>query len=166
MKKQLFIFVAILFFSNNLFGQNERLQATYIYNIVKHIDWPKEYKSGDFVIGVLGSGSIVDELKKIANTKKVYSQKITIVEFAKTDDITNCHALFITKINSNSISGVISRIGRNATLIIGESPKLSSFGAAINFIKVDGKLVFEINESAANKQGLKVSSSLKELSIY
>ncbi len=166
MKQFLFITFVFAIISFNVKGQDEKLQTTYIYNIVKNVDWPESYYTGDFVIGILGSGPITDELKKMASTKKVFSQKISIVEFNSPEEITKCHVLFITKLKANSIKDVVAKIGANATLIIGETPGLASYGASINFIKQDGKLVFQINESTANKQGLKISSNLKELALF
>ena len=40
------------------------LKALYIYNFATLTDWPSDYKSGDFVIGVLGESSVFDELQK------------------------------------------------------------------------------------------------------
>lgn len=165
--KYLILFSSIfVLLSTNAIGQNEKAQTTYIYNIVKYVDWPESYKSGDFVIGILGTSGINAELKKLATTKKVYSQKITIVEFNSPEEITKCHVLFITKIKTGVIKEALAKIGSNATLVIGEFPGLANLGAAINFVTQEGKLVFQLNENSAKKQGLQISSQLKELSLY
>ena len=39
-----------------------RAQANFIYNFTKFFDWPQTEKSGDFVIGVLGSKSLFTNL--------------------------------------------------------------------------------------------------------
>lgn len=145
-------------------GQKEKQETSYIYNIVKYVDWPDSYKTGDFVIGILGSSGINAELKKLATTKKVFSQKIIIVEFNTPADITKCHVLFITDSQSSLIKEAAIKLNGMATLIIGETPGLASSGAAINFITQDGKLVFQLNENAAKRKGLQVSAQLAELS--
>lgn len=164
MRNILFLTCIFVLFSFKSIGQNHKQQANYIYNIIKYIAWPESYKTGDFVIGVLGTGAITGELKKIATTKKVLTQKITIVEFKSTDEITKCHVLFITELNSGLIKLALARIASNSTLIVGESDGLATQGAGINFIKLDGELNFQINEVSIRKRGLQVDSKLLNLS--
>jgi len=165
MKKLFFASVILVLFTINVKGQNEKLQANYIYNIVKYIEWPAAYKTGDFVIGVLGNSSVTKELKKLAETKKVFNQKITIVEFNSTDQISKCHVLFISKLSSGLISIAVAKVGANATLIIGESEGLATQGAGINFIVQEDVVSFQLNEVSIKKRGLQVDSKLKSLAL-
>ncbi len=165
MKKLFFTSIVLVLFAINVKGQNERLQATYIYNIVKYIEWPAAYKTGDFVIGILGNSSVTKELKKLAETKKVFNQKITIVEFSSTDQISKCHVLFISKLSSGLISIAVSKVGTNATLIIGESEGLATQGAGINFIVQEDVVSFQLNEVSIKRRGLQVDSKLKSLAL-
>ncbi|MHC1704965.1 MAG: YfiR family protein [Tenuifilaceae bacterium] len=165
MKNYLLLSCIFVLLSMNVIGQNEKQQTSYIYNIVKYVDWPASYKSGDFVIGVFGSGPITAELNKLATTKKVFSQKITVVEFNSPEEISNCHVLFVTRAKTSLIKEALAKVGSNSTLIIGEFPGLANLGAAVNFVTQEGKLVFQLNEAAAKRQGLQISSQLKELSF-
>lgn len=165
MKNFLFLTSVFVLFSLNSIGQNQKQQANYILNIVKYVAWPELYKTGDFVIGVLGTSTITEELRKLATTKKVFSQKITVVEFKSTEEITKCHVLFITDLNSGLIKLALTKILGNATLVIGETEGLATQGAGINFIKVDGELKFQINEVSIRKRGLQVDSKLVNLSL-
>ncbi len=146
-------------------GQNEKLKTNYIYNIIKYVNWPESYKTGNFVIGVLGSSSMTVELKKLAATKKVFSQPISVVEFNSTAEISKCHVLYISNQYSSLIKEILANVGSNATLIIGESPGLATSGAAINFIVKDDALGFELNETSMKRRGLQVDSKLKFLSL-
>lgn len=165
MRNFLLLTSIFVLFSINAIGQKERQQANYIYNIVKYVEWPESYKTGDFVIGILGSSNVSKELKKMATTKKVFSQKITVLDFNSTEEITKCHVLFITELNSGLIKLAIAKLGTGATLIVGESNGLATQGAAINFIEQDGVLSFQLNELTLKRRGLQVDSKLKELSL-
>lgn len=165
MRNFLLLSSIFVLFSVNAIGQKERQQANYIYNIVKYVEWPESYKTGDFVIGILGSSNVSKELKKMATTKKVFSQKITVLDFNSTEEITKCHVLFITELNSGLIKLAIAKLGTGATLIVGESNGLATQGAAINFIEQDGVLSFQLNELTLRRRGLQVDSKLKELSL-
>lgn len=165
MKKLFFVSIVLTLFAVNAKGQHERLQANYIYNIVKYIEWPTAYKTGDFIIGVLGNSSVTKELKKLAETKKVFNQKITILEFNSTDQISKCHVLFISKLSSGLINLAVAKVGTNSTLIIGESEGLATQGAGINFIVQEDVVSFQLNEVSIKKRGLLVDSKLKSLAL-
>jgi hypothetical protein len=165
MRNILFLSTIFVMISVNVMGQDEKLVARYIYNIVQYVNWPDAYKSGDFVIGVFGSGDITKELKKIAATKKVVSQTISVVEFNSVDEISKCHVLFITDAKSGLIKEALMKLGTNATLIIGETDGLAMAGAGINFVNKEGELVFQLNENAIKRRGLQTNSKLRELSM-
>lgn len=40
------------------------VRANIIYHFTKYVNWPEFNSNSDFVIGVLGNSTIVDELKK------------------------------------------------------------------------------------------------------
>lgn len=165
MKNFLCLSGILLLLSITVNGQDEKLKANYIYNIVKYINWPESYQTGDFVIGVLGSSKVTAELKKIAATKKIVSQKISVLEFNTTDEIPKCNVLFITNLSSGLIKVVVAKLGYNPTLIIGESRGLAINGAGINFITKSDALGFEINEISIKQKGLQVDSKLKALAL-
>lgn len=165
MRNFLFLSGILLLLSINVNGQDEKLKANYIYNIVKYINWPESYQTGDFVIGVLGSSKVTPELKKIAATKKVTSQKISVIEFNSTDEISKCNVLFINDLSSGLIKVVATKLGYSPTLIIGESRGLATMGAGINFVAKGDALGFEINEISIRQKGLQVDSKLKALAL-
>lgn len=165
MKKLIFLSIALVLIAFNVKGQDARLEANYIYNIIKYIEWPESYKSGDFIIGVLGDTPVSKELKKLAATKKVFNQKITVVDFNQTNDITKCHVLFISELSSNLMKLALVMVGNNSTLIIGESEGLATQGAGINFVKQQDVLSFQINEASIKRRGLQVDSKLKSLAL-
>lgn len=165
MKNFLLLSSFFLLLSANVMGQNEKLKANYIYNIIKYVNWPESYKTGDFIIGVLGNSPVTAELKKIAATKKVFAQSISVVVFNSTNEITKCNVLFITGPFSSLIKETLANVGSNSTLIIGESPGLATSGAGINFITKDDALGFELNEVAIKRRNLQVDSKLKNMSL-
>jgi len=165
MKKLIFLSIALVLIAFNVKGQDAKLEANYIYNIIKYIEWPESYKSGDFIIGVLGDTPVSKELKKLAATKKVFNQKITVVDFKQTNEISKCHVLFISELSSNLMKLALVMVGNNSTLIIGESEGLATQGAGINFVKQQDVLSFQINELSIKRRGLQVDSKLKSLAL-
>ena len=164
-KNSLILSVIFLLLAPAVNAQNEKLQTVFIYNFTKHIEWPPEYSSGDFVIGVLGNSPIIEEIEKLAKSRKIGNQKIVVNKYRTIDDIGQCNIIFIPKSKSGEIGSVLSKIKNNSTLVITEKDGMAVAGAAINFVIKDGKQKFELKKSNATKYGLKVSSDLERLGI-
>src|ERR1044072_3758523 len=79
-----------------------RIKAIYIYNFTKYIEWPAEYKEGNFVIGVYGTNlPLLNELNKMAASKTVGAQKMEIKNIGSTAEAAQCHIIFILADNSS-----------------------------------------------------------------
>lgn len=155
----------LIVFAFNAEAQVEKLQAFFIYNFTKYIEWPLDYQSGNFDILVLGSSSIDAHLKDIALSKKVGSQAIVTRKISSVGEISKCHIVFISKEKSGELQNVISRIGSNSTLIITEKDGLANMGSAINFVIVNDKQKFELNKRNVTKYGLKINNQIDALAI-
>ncbi len=144
---------------------NTKIKAIFLYNFTKYIEWPSDYKSGMFKIGILGSTDMIQELEQMASKKKVGAQQIVISKFASVDAITKCHMIYIPREKSGTLAEVVKKVGGNSTLIITDKEGSARKGAAINFVVESNKQRFELNVSNALKHNLKVSSNLSGLAI-
>jgi hypothetical protein len=151
--------------SASLNAQNEKFKALFIYNFLKYIEWPESYKSGDIVIGVMGSSSIIKELQTIANSQKVGNQSLKIKSFAGVEDITNCHLLYIPPSKGGSIAQILSKVADYNILLVSDTKGGIQLGTGINFIMDGDKLKFEISKGHIERKGLKVGGALLNLGI-
>jgi hypothetical protein len=151
--------------SQEVFSQKERVQAGYIYNFTNYINWPEASRTGDFIIKVIGSDPIVNELKNLAAAKKIVNQSIIVQSIESGSDAGKCHILVIPSGKSGQLKAAVGVIGNYPTLIITDSPGAATNGSGINFVIKDGKMVFEMNPKAIEKQGLQVNSKLSQLAI-
>ena len=144
---------------------NARFKALFIYQFTKYIEWPASYKSGDFVIGIVGESDVVKHLNTMASTKKAGSQNIKIVKYNSAAEIGKCHIVFLTKSKSSEFSAALSKTNSNNTLLITEQAGLARKGSDINFVILDNRQKFELNKSNCSKSGLNVSAGLVQLAI-
>ncbi len=140
-----------------------RAQAMFIYNFSRLIQWPASYKSGPFVIGVIGNSPTLSELQTYTNGKAVGTQQIMIKEFNSAAEIGTCHILFVSYAKTKSLPEIVQTIGSKSTLIIGEKNGAIESGAAINFTVIGDKLKFEIKPSNATSKQIQLSSKLSEM---
>ena len=157
------IFSALSFI--RAFAQSYKMHSVFIFSFTRYIQWPDAYNGGDFEIMVLGDSPIVDELKAMAQVKKVGDRTIKVTKINNASEIRKCNILFVPTAKSAQIAEVLEKINTQSILVVTEEPGLGAKGSNINFITKDGKLAFELNQGATTKQGLKVSNELSRLAI-
>ena len=168
MKKASVVLVGVLMMIVSFqpaWAQKEKYHSIFIYNFSKYVKWPDAQNSGKFVIGVFGASAIHKDLKVMATTKKVNGRSIEIRQINSTSDIQNCHILYLSASDSGKIKEIISKTQDQSILIVTDNPGLAKKGAAINFVNVDGKIKFELNQKNAESRGLKVAGTLASLAI-
>lgn len=165
--RRVLVIAVIGLFTFNLFAQTEipRAQAMFIYNFSRLIEWPSEYKSGPFVIAVVGSCQALNELESFAAGKNVGSQPIAVKKVDLTEEVPNCHILFIPFGKTRELAAILPKFQGKSTLIITEKNGSIESGAAINFVVVGDKLKFEIKPGNITKYNMKVSSKLNEMAF-
>lgn len=151
------------FFISSAFSQVEKFQAAYLFNFTRFIEWPADYLSESFIIGVLGNDPIIKELQGAAVNKTIYGRKIEIKVFNNVESIIPTHIIFVPKEQSDKLNSVIGKVGGNKTLLVTYSSNGIESGSGINFILFESKLQFEIKKANIQKYSLKVNSELENL---
>jgi hypothetical protein len=142
---------------------NAKIKAVYLYNFSKYVEWPEDWKSGSFVVTVIGSNSsLLSELGKMAQ-KSVGTQQISVKSVSSASSLEHSHIVFLPIESSGMLNEVISKVKGSSTLIVTEKQGLARQGAAINFIIKDNKQAFEINKTNAERYKLKINSNLMKL---
>jgi len=163
--KNTFLLLTFLFVSTAAFSQTHKFQSVFIYSFTRYIQWPDAYNTGDFEILVLGDSPILDELKVMAQAKKVGDRVIKITKIASVAEIRKCNIVYVPANKANQIDNVLAKVNTQSILVVTEEPGLGAKGSNINFIVKDGKLAFELNQAAMTKQSFKVSNELSRLAI-
>jgi len=165
MKKMMIVFALLIASVTVVKAQStdvERAKSKFIYNFTKFFQWPNSERSGDFVIGVMGSNNLYNDLQDYTQGKKVITQDITVKKFSNADDVNNCHLLFVSKYKVGQLDKLSDKATSN-TLLISDSDRGIDKGAAINFVLVGNRLRFEFAASNAMNSGLKFSSRIKDM---
>jgi hypothetical protein len=140
-----------------------KAQAMFIYNFSRLVEWPASYKSGPFIIGVLGSVSVADELDVYTSGKKVGIQEIQIKRYKTVQEITTCHILFVPFTRTKQLNEIQQIMQDKSILLITEKNGALNEGSAINFVLLADKIKFEVQPDNITRYGLKYSSKLQEM---
>lgn len=145
-----------------------QIKAAFIYNFARFTDWPDHAfadANSPMVIGVLGKNVFGDNLAQIINGKVIKGHPLLFKEFDSPDEATNCQVLFISSSEQNHLSKIIGRLQDASILTVSETDDFISNGGMINLVIMDDKIRFQINNDAAKKAGLTISSKLLSLAV-
>jgi hypothetical protein len=140
------------------------VKALYIYNFATLIDWPSDYRKGNFVIGVFGDkDGVYDNLKMKFEGKAIGSQEIVVQNYSSSNQIDKAHILYVSPQNSSQVGSLNTKFQGKSTLLVTEKDGYLSKGAAINFIVKGASQKFEINKSNARNHKLIIADRLLNL---
>lgn len=149
-------------------GQERPIHEVYsmmVFNFTKYVQWPDHSASGDFVIGVVGNADVYKTLESWYGGKPRGTKTYVIKKFNSSEDVSECHVVFIDKSKSNEFDAINTKFQGKGTLIVTDKSGLGAKGSGINFKTVDNKLKFELNQKALEASNLKVSGALSSMAI-
>jgi hypothetical protein len=142
-----------------------QVKAAFLFNFTKFVDWPSEAFSdanSPFVITVFGNDPISSSLEAIKG-KVVNNRKLTVRRVKETQDIGKSNVLFVSPSAKKELVHILAALQGQSVLTVGEDAAFTQSGGIINFVNEDNKVRFEVNVSAAERAGLKISSRLLAL---
>ncbi len=157
--------MALIFMMLSLkgFAQEAKFKALFMYNFTRYLEWPPEKQKGDFVIGIFGTSPITQELKIIAEKKKVGVQNIVIKELSSAAEMAECNILYVPENRSAKIEEIKANCSGKGTILITDNPSIPKNLFGINYVNIEGKQSFEINKKNIESQGVKINSTLLTL---
>ncbi|HSW05427.1 YfiR family protein [Aquabacterium sp.] len=140
-----------------------QIKAAYLVKFLGYIDWPSQaFGAGDapLVIGVLGAGSLADELAQVASGRQVGGRALAVRKLRPGDAATELQVLFIARPENARLPTIAATARDRALLIVTESDEAMPQHSAINFVVVDDKVRFDVATHAFDKANLRVSARL------
>ena len=142
-----------------------KLRALYMYNFATLIDWPKEFKQGDFLIGIVNENTLFEEMVAKYSNKMIGSQPIRIKRFNSVAEVTQCHIVYLPPDISDKAAEIVKKYRSKSTLVVTEKEGKLKDGATINLIIRNNKLSYEISKGNASKSKLIIGSKLETLAF-
>lgn len=146
-----------------------RVKAGYLFNFLKFAEWPDAALPPDtpLRIAIAANDSVYDLLATSLEGKVVNGRSIVVQRADGTEIIPPPHLLFVTEsaAPAPAIANQVSGYNGQPVLTIGESPHFARRHGILNFILVDDAVRFEVNLTAAQRAGLRISSRISKLAI-
>lgn len=137
-----------------------RVKAAYIFNFTKYVEWPRDaIGAGPLAICVAGRNPFGTVLDDIVRGEEVDDRPVVVRIILEPEP--GCHVLFVP---DGAATTAYLRAARTApVLTIGETPDFLGLGGTVRFIREGTNIRFEIDQRAADRVGLRISSRLLRL---
>jgi YfiR/HmsC-like len=146
-----------------------QIKAAFLYNFAKFVKWPSQAfasPTSPIVIGVLGKNVFGDDLEDTIRNKTINNHPFEFKEFRSVQAATNCQILFISPSEKNQLPNILKGLLGTSVLTVGETDHFTEAGGMINFVIENDEVHFQINDKAAKKAGLEISSKLLSLAVH
>ncbi|MCP4688714.1 MAG: YfiR family protein, partial [Desulfobacterales bacterium] len=97
--------------------------------------------------------------------KKVRGRKLTVKTWEEARGSGDFHILFVNSRDPALRKRIIDSVRGNPVLIVGETRGFAQREGMINFLNLENRIRFEINNERSKQAGLKISSRLLKLGI-
>lgn len=140
------------------------LKSAWLAHFSKFIEWPASTDTSQyFVIKVIGNNTFEGYLDKLYAERLIKNKQVKIAYIDSISQIGFCHILFISKNKKKELKAILSAIGNQPILTIGDTDGFAQAGVMINFYTENNRVGFEVNISTSKRIDLDVSFRLLEL---
>jgi YfiR/HmsC-like len=142
------------------------VKAAFLYNFAKFVEWPPGSFDGPAAplrMCVLGSDPAFLALQQVVEGKKLNGRELHVDRLSDSEPAKNCRLLFVGVSKATEITKILRDGVGPGVLTVGEMEGFAQAGGIINLVLRQNHIAFEINVSAANRAGLRISSKLLSL---
>lgn len=149
-------------------GQDYQIEAAFLFNFAKFVEWPaRKFNQPDspLIIGIVGADPFGGLLEEAVQEKRINDRNVIVRHIESMEELRKCHILFIARSETSRLGPILSEVRWDNVLTVGETDKFPSRGGMINFVTANNTVRFQINNGAARRAGLKISSKLLQLAV-
>jgi hypothetical protein len=143
------------------------VKAAFLPRFARYVTWPATATpkaDAPFALCVIGEDRFRSLLDRAARTQSIDGRKIIIRRLKDAAGVTGCHVAFVQGSRTHSVQEILTAIGRQPVLTVTDAANAPKRGV-IHFVLVGGRVRFIIDEGAAQRRGLDISSRLLALAV-
>jgi hypothetical protein len=144
-------------------GAEYTVKLAFLYNFTKFVEWPPDsYRDAGapLMICIVGHDPFSQELEGELRTRTVGGHPVEVKTLRPNDKLSACQIVFVPVTEKNQADRIVRGLKGSRTLTVGETEGFAVLGGIINLTVEGNKVHFEINQVAAERAGLKISSRL------
>ena len=151
-----------------LYAQNSKptdfqVKAAYLYNFGRFVEWPTKTAPtrGDaFTVCVLGQDPFGPALDATLAGETIDGKRVVAKRISAPQESGNCQILFLSLAEDGRLNKIIETVDKQAILTVSDMPQFAERGGMIQFVVEGNRVRFQVNLTATQRAGLKLSSEL------
>ena len=144
------------------------VKAAFLFNFTKFVEWPPAAFADErspLKICVLGENPFGKTLHALIGDE-VGGRRLSLTHLENLNNLETCHVLFVSRSERERLGQIVTAVRNAPVLTVGDTPGFIDQGGMINFVLEGSKVRFDINQEAAERAGLKISSRLLALAKH
>jgi len=142
-----------------------QVKAMFVYNFLKFVEWPSEsVRAKDpFVVLIIGDGATADATEQFLESKMIGDRPLFVRRVKWDASLAGARAVFVVETDVKKLHHVFDAATAAGALTIGEGEAFATRGGVIGLLVEDRRVRFDVDTTAAQNAGLRVSSKLLAL---
>jgi hypothetical protein len=143
-----------------------QVKAMFVYNFLKFVEWPVDSSIGvadPFVVVIIGEGATADATERFLESKTIGERPLVVRRTKWDESLAGARAAFVVERDAERLHRVLDAAATAGVLTIGEGESFTTHGGVIGLLVEDRKVRFDVDTTAAQTAGLRVSSKLLAL---
>ena len=142
--------------------REDAVKAAFLYRFTGYIEWPEQVLQSrpQFTIAVLDGDSVAKELSRLLTRRAIKNMPARVKKIDSPRQVGDAQMLYVGTDYAGNRREFISALAGKPVLIVTDHPRGLDDGGAVNFMRVDRRVRFEVSLTAAQNAGIKVSSEL------
>ncbi len=141
------------------------VEAAYLYNFGKFVEWPGDPHQGPMQICVLGKdpfGATLDHIlsNEAINGRPLVANRITTAAAAQ-----NCSILYIASSEEPRVDSLLVALQGKPILTVSDMPQFLRHRGMIQLVVEENRVRFSVDLDAVNPSGLVLSSELLKVAV-
>jgi hypothetical protein len=141
------------------------VKATFLVKFATFVEWPPgsfESDTSTFNLCILGADPYGGRISQAATGQAVGRHPIVLRQIARAEARSNCHAMFISGSASQDVDDALKAVAGTPILTVTDST-LDAAAGVIHFVIANDHVTFDIDNVAAARNGIVISSKLLSL---
>jgi hypothetical protein len=139
-----------------------RVKAAFLYKFASFVEWPAGTFANDtapFNLCILGSDPFGGRIEEAVAGQSVGGHRVVLRKIDVAEPGSRCHAMFVSASGAQSAADALKAVSGTPTLTVTDSA-LGSTAGIVHFVIVDDRVSFDIDNVAAARNRLVISSKL------
>lgn len=144
------------------------VKATFLYKFAPFVEWPEialPPPNGPLNICVAGRNPFNQLLDRAVAGQRLNGHPFAIRHMAQVTADSDCQILFVGGSDEQSVAQGLDQVRGRPVLTVTDSDDDSASHGVINFVVSDNKVRFQIDEVAAERNRIAISSKLLSLAL-